>query len=368
MAENNNGRIAILYPGNVEIRASATPENNRFSTLFQALADLGVAAEPAVYHDDFCEEVRQQLLQVDGVLVWVNPIEGGRDRTVLDAMLREVAAAGVFVSAHPDVILKMGTKEVLYQTREIGWGSDTHVYRTMDELRQGLLSRLPMRQTRVLKQYRGHSGIGVWKIDLPLEPDMTHPLSGTGFQPQLDTLVRVRHAQRGSVEEEIMLGTFFARCEPYFAKSGRMIDQAYQPRLNEGMFRCYLVHDQVAGFGYQAINALYPAPPGLPTTEAPQPGPRLYYPPTMAEAQPLKHKMEQEWLPALQQLLNIKKESLPVLWDADFLLGPKNVSGEDTYVLCEINVSSVAPFPDSAIPLITKAAFIRTQAARQNRK
>ena len=38
--------------------------------------------------------------------------------------------------------------------------------------------------------------------------------------------------------------------------------------------------------------------------------------------------------------------SLPVLWDADFLYGPRTASGDDTYVLCEINVSSVIPFPD----------------------
>jgi len=47
------------------------------------------------------------------VLVWVNPIEQGLDRSRLDPLLRDVAATGVFVSAHPDVILRMGTKEVL---------------------------------------------------------------------------------------------------------------------------------------------------------------------------------------------------------------------------------------------------------------
>jgi hypothetical protein len=39
------------------------------------------------------------------VLVWVNPIHEGRNRALLDALLREVAARGVWVSAHPDVIL-----------------------------------------------------------------------------------------------------------------------------------------------------------------------------------------------------------------------------------------------------------------------
>lgn len=360
MSDQNPIRVAILYPGNYETRQGATPENNRFAPVFQMLATLGVQAEPAVYHDDFCAEVQQQLSQVDGVLVWYNPSEGGRDRTRLDAMLRDVAAAGVFVSTHPDIILKMGTKEVLYQTRHLGWGSDIDLYRTLDELRQTLPTRLANGETRVLKQYRGQSGSGVWKVELP-------PEAQPGTLPQLDTLVRVRHAQRGSVEETITLGEFFTRCEAYFANGGLMVDQAYQPRLPEGMFRCYLVHDQVAGFGHQAINALYPAPAGGSPAEAPQPGPRLYYPPTMPEAQSLKRKMEQEWLPALQQLLQIDTDHLPVLWDADFLLGPKTVSGEDTYVLCEINVSSVAPFPDSAIPLIAEAVLRQAQAARQKR-
>jgi len=43
------------------------------------------------------------------VLVWVDPIHEGQTRTVLDAMLREVASRGPWVSAHPDVILKMGS-------------------------------------------------------------------------------------------------------------------------------------------------------------------------------------------------------------------------------------------------------------------
>jgi hypothetical protein len=61
------------------------------------------------------------------------------------------------------------------------------------------------------------------------------------------------------------------------------------------MIRCYLVHHRVAGFGHQAINALFPAPLGAPSTEAPQPGPRSYHPPTMDQYQALKHKLEQEW-------------------------------------------------------------------------
>ena len=353
MTHKTNGKVAILYPGDREARQSAAPEKSRFLKVFQALAALGVQAEPAVYHDDLCDEVRRQLMQVDGVLVWFNPIEGGRDRSRLDALLREVAAAGVFVSTHPDVILKLGTKEVLYRTRGMGWGCDTHLYPSLQALREALPARLAAGAARVLKQNRGQSGDGVWKVEL------ADASAGVANAPTDATLLRVRHAKRGSIEEKISLGEFFTRCEAYFANGGKMIDQDYQPRLPEGMIRCYLVHDRVEGFGHQAINALYPAPPGAPPEAAPTPSPRLYHPATLAPFQPLKQLLEQEWMPALQRLLDIPREQLPLLWDCDFMLGPKNATGADSYVLCEINVSSVSPFPDSAVEPIAQAMLAR---------
>jgi hypothetical protein len=367
MVQDNRESTAILYPGDREARRHATPENNRLAELFRAFAAKGIQVEPAVYHDDFCEEVREQLMQVDGVLVWVNPIEGERDRSVLDSMLRDVAAAGIFVSAHPDVILKLGTKDVLYRTRDIGWGCDTHLYGSMDQMRRQLPARLAGGAARILKQNRGNGGVGVWKVQLLTETSANDERHKIAALPQPDTVIRVRHAKRGCIEEKLSLGEFLGRCEQYFAAGGRMIDQQYQERLPEGMVRCYLVHDKVAGFGHQAVNALFPAPPGGPPGVTPQPGLRLYHPPTKPEFQALKHNLERKWVSAVQQLLDIDTGSLPVLWDCDFLLGPKGENGEDTYVLCEINVSSVAPFPESAVPYVVDATRIRLREARQKR-
>lgn len=355
-------RLAIVYPGDQETRRNATPGNNRFADLFSAFAAAGVDAAPAVYHDDFRGEVLRQLLDCDGALVWVNPVEGGRDRSLLDATLREAAVAGVFVSTHPAMIQRLGTKEVLYQTREIGWGCDTHLYLSPEQMRRELPARLATGKARVLKQNRGNGGDGVWRVQLP-----EGAVAGAAG-PRLNTLVRVRHAKRGAVEEQMTIEAFCARCEPYFhAVDGRMIDQEFQERISEGMIRCYLVHDRLAGFGHQAVNALFPAPPGAPPEAAPQPGPRIYHPPSKPEFQDLKRKLEEAWVPALRRLLGIEPESLPVLWDCDFLLGPKAASGEDAYVLCEINVSSVAPYPESAVPFIVEATQARLRAARRDR-
>ena len=183
--------------------------------------------------------------------------------------------------------------------------------------------------------------------------------------PRPETIVRVRHAKRGSAEEHVTLKEFYAKCEPYFSKRGKMIDQAYQERLKEGMVRCYLVHDKIVGFGHQAVNALFPSPPGALPSEAPQPGPRLYHPPAMPEFQGLKKKGEQEWVPEMQRLLAIKTDRLPILWDCDFLFGPKKARGEDSFVLCEINVSSVAPYPDTAPPYVAEATVARLRQSQR---
>jgi hypothetical protein len=129
-----------------------------------------------------------------------------------------------------------------------------------------------------------------------------------------------------------------------------MIDQAWQPRMVEGMTRAYLVRDRVAGFGHQAVVALHPADElGV----ALQPAPRLYSDANDPRFQDLRHHLEHEWVHTLCERLGVDAAALPLLWDADFLLGERATGVAEHHVLCEINVSSVSPFPESAIrPLV----------------
>jgi hypothetical protein len=350
MADKKPPRIAILWRGDHEARRAATPQNNRFHRVFEELAAVGIDAEPAVYDEDIETEVRRQLLAVDGVLVWVDPIHQGKNRTALDAMLRDVAARGPWVSAHPEVILKMGVKEVLYRTKHLGWGTDTQLYRTPAEFAAAFPSRLQSVGPRVLKRNRGNGGIGVWKIELVPAP---------AGRPNL---VRVLEGRRGSLPEELPLTEFMTRCEPYFADDGSIIDQPFQPRLPDGMIRCYMGADKVAGFGHQLIKALIPPPPEAPDSPAAQPGPRIMHGPDAEPFQALREKMETEWTPQMMEILGIDRASLPIIWDADFLYGPRTPSGEDSYVLCEINVSSVFAIPDQAPAAIARLALSKLRS------
>jgi hypothetical protein len=318
--------------------------------VFEELAAVGVHAEPAVYAEEFADEVRAQLLAVDGVLVWVNPIQGGKTRTVLDAMLRDVATHGPWVSTHPDVVLKMGVKEVLHRTKHLGWGTDTYLYCTTAEFGDQFLLRLRSAGPRVLKQNRGNGGQGVWKVEL---------VSGAAGKA---SVVRVLQALRGSVPEEMPFSDFMTRCTAYFASDGCIVDQPFQPRLPDGMIRCYMGTDKVVGFGHQFIKALIPPPPEGPDSPAAQPGPRIMHGADAEPFQRLRAKMEAEWTPQMMDILDIDAASLPVIWDADFLYGPRTASGEDSYVLCEINVSSVFAIPDQAPATIAQLVLSRLRA------
>ena len=262
-------------------RHSVTPEISRFKAVFAALADVGVDAEPVVYEDDVLDAVRAQLATLDGVLVWVNPIHEGRNRANLDALLREVAARGVWVSAHPDVILKMGTKEVLHRTRTMSWGCDTALYRTAEAMRAELPARLAA-GPRVIKRNRGNGGQGVWKVE-------------TLASPRNRPMVRVLDATKDA-SEELALDDFLERCVEYF-EDGCVIDQPFQARLSEGVVRCYMAGDRCAGFGHQKVKALVDAPAAR--AEA---GPRLYTSNADPRFQRLRRLMEDEWTPAADLL------------------------------------------------------------------
>jgi hypothetical protein len=187
------------------------------------------------------------------------------------------------------------------------------------------------------RRLRGMGGSGVWKVEAD------GPAS-----------VHVQHAAKESVPEQLALEEFLTRCEPYFAGAGLMVEQPFQPRLAEGMIRAYMTHDQVVGFAHQYPRGLLPPADAVRT-----PATKTFELPAAPAYAELRHRLESEWVPEMQQILGVDTHSLPVIWDADFLYGPKTTAGDDTYVLCEINVSSTFAFPEHAMPTVAQTAACR---------
>src|SRR3712207_2206819 len=131
------------------------------------------------------------------------------------------------------------------------------------------------------------------------------------------------------------------------------------------MVRCYLSGDEVVGFSEQwpRAEAATTGAPALGMASA-----KTMHGPSAARFQRLRRMMEEAWVPSMLGILDLARAALPAIWDADFLLGPPDAAGEDTYVLCEINVSSVLPFPDAAAGSVARTTAKCMEAARLTRR
>lgn len=333
-------RIAIVWRGDARKSPQVRLADSRFDKLATALSDQGLAPEPCIYDETANPAVESQLAGCAAALVFVNPLQDGRRRADLDAILRRVGKAGVHVCAHPDVIDRLGVKAVLWRTRDLSWGSDVAFYENADDFAQQFPARLAT-GPRVLKPNRGNGGQGVWRVEWNGARQVTVQSADGDQRPRTMDLP----------------GLIAARLSD-FAEADGLVDQPWLPRIGEGMVRCYMAGDRVAGFGAQQVRALAPASAG-------PGGPRLYSGPDDDRFQRLRTLMEHAWAPGLCRALDLSADDLPAIWDADFLLGEKDAAGQDGYVLCEINASAVFPMPDEAPAAI--AQLIAARLARADR-
>jgi hypothetical protein len=328
--------IAILIYGDINSNRNALTEE-KYKELATSLVSEGFNVKSVLYNDDVAEKLSVELVNYDAVLVWINPIEQGNDRKKLDSLLIEISGKGCFVSTHPDVILKMGTKDILYKTKDMDWGGDTKMYTSYEDFTKRFPESLQQSGIRVLKQYRGNGGNGVYKV-IYKSPDA----------------VTVIHAMASDEETSLSMTELNAAFKPFFSNDGLLIDQEWNKNTINGMVRCYLSGTKVAGFGYQEINALYELNNNATGMHYP-PSKRYYFTEHCGLFSDLKEIMETKWVPELQGILSITEDMMPVIWDADFFINAINSpTVNKKYTLCEINVSCVSPFPPSAIQFITK--------------
>jgi len=323
--------IALLIFGEPGSTRNALTEE-KYKKLAAHFLEKGFEVDSVLYHDSVSGKLAKELLKYNAILVWVNPIEQQGDRKVLDALLAQLSSRGCFVSAHPGTILKLGTKEILYKVKDAEFGNDVNLYNSFKEFKNHFLKEVT--GVRILKQYRGNGGDGVYKVD---------------FTDLKNNKVIVTHAKNGNEEIPMTLDDFFLRFESYFNNGSMLIDQKWNPNIINGMVRCYLSGSRVTGFGYQEINALYPIINGI----YKKPGQRFYYTEDCGLFKDLKEIMENKWVSQLQKLTDISNQELPVIWDADFFINKINSeNAAEKYSLCEINASCVSPFPESSIPYI----------------
>ena len=339
-----------------------------------ALEAAGLAVTSIPFHHDHAADLSNQLSDFgpgDGILVWADPLGEGSDRRTLDRALRHAESTGAWVSARPDVIDKLGTKGVLVTTRSLGWGSDTHRYRDRDAFHHGFPARLGADGVRVLKANRGNGGRTVWKVRLP------GGSAPTALGPQAPVIVQ--HARiRDGAATIMTLAAFIHLVDESGAfdawgGTGYLVDQEFIPGITRGIVRCYLVGDAVVGFARQYPDGVIPDGPVEVVLETRPsadevmglPSPKTMYPPDEPELSDVRYRLESSWVPEMTKLLELNPDHLPALWDVDLLFadaprrhrGGRTASGDDSrYVLCEINASSIIPFPPQAPAKVSQHA------------
>jgi hypothetical protein len=155
--------IAFMIYGEPGCGRNALGEE-KYKDQASAFSAQGFQVQSALDNDHLGDTLSRELLRFDAVLVWANPIEQGNDRRKMDALLVGLAGQGCFVSTHPEVILKMETRQVLYSTKGMEWGAETNLYTSYEDFVTHFPRSLQHSGVKVLKQYRGNGVNGVYKI------------------------------------------------------------------------------------------------------------------------------------------------------------------------------------------------------------
>jgi hypothetical protein len=212
--------IALMIFGEPGSTRNALTEE-KYKKLAAHFIENGFDVDSILYHDSISGTLAKELLKYNAILVWVNPIEQQGDTNILDTLLSQLSSQGCFVSAHPDTISKMGTKEILYMVKDTEFGGDVKLYKSFEEFKERFLKNES--GIRILKQYRGNGGNGVYKVEA------TDPKSNK---------ITVTHATKGNEENLVTVDEFFTLFKSYFGIGDMLIDQEWNPNMFIGMVRC----------------------------------------------------------------------------------------------------------------------------------
>ncbi len=295
--------------------------------MVQALRDKGWKAETLFYSDADADRLLSEIPnQYDAYVSRINPgnIPGGEAKYF--DFLRALCAKGMVGLPHPDAMIAFGAKDALVKLASTSLvPDDTFAYYDMESFSKTFPVSLS-HGVRVLKQNRGSTGSGIWRVEV-IDPREYK----VGDSLPLDTKIKCTEAVDNHVEENT-LGAFIQFCEQYLVgEGGQIVDMRFMPRIKEGEIRIlfvgetpiFVVHKKPAE-GADAFSATLFS------------GAKYRYDDPSKWSQLVDPFIES--LPQVRELLG--GHDTPLLWTADFMLDDGE-DGQDAYVLGEINCSCV---------------------------
>lgn len=272
---------------------------------------------------DYCGD------RYDGYISRVNPgnLPGG-DGAYMD-FLRGRSDRGLLGMSHPEEMLGFGAKDALVKLSDTDLvPDDTFAYYDVETFRRRFPVSLSYGE-RVLKQNRGSTGSGIWRVrlrDAAAAADVTPGEALPGDTRLVCTEAVDNHS------EEWRLDEFMGFCERYIVgTNGMIVDMRFLPRVVEGEVRILLV-------GRTPVFVVHKKPA---ETEG-------AFSATLFSGARYTYDEPQRWpelietfegaFPVIGERLGVTEA--PLLWTADFMLDTRE-DGSDAYVLGEFNCSCV---------------------------
>ena len=294
----------------------------------ESLKKRGWTAEIIFYSDEDRGEIYKYT--VENACAYISRVNPGflKDETGYFQMLSELVKRGIKGLPHPHVMIYYGAKNAIEKLKGTALvPEDVYTYYDFEEFKNSFPKTLETK-TRILKQNRGSTGEGIWRVELE---------SGNGNAQKSDepityeTMVKCTEAKDNHVEI-MKLGEFIDYCVQYLdGDSGMLLDMPYLERIKEGEIRVFMLRNKV-------VNIVHKKPVDRPDA----------FSATLFSGATYTYDSPDNW-PELVELIekniNVIIERLgnydmPLIWTADFILDTDK-DGNDMYVLGEINASCV---------------------------
>lgn len=293
--------------------------------IIDSLKKRGWSAEIIFYKDEDRGEIyRHTIEKADAYISRVNP-GNLPDELGYFQMLRELVTNGVEGLPHPDAMTAYGAKNSIEKLKGTDIvPEDVYTYYSFDTLKEELPRSLAT-GVRVLKQNRGSTGEGIWRVEV---------LNGEKYKKviPLDAKLKLTEAKDNHTEEKT-LQEFLEFCIRYLeGENGMLLDMPFLPRIKEGEIRVLMLRDTI-------VNVVHKKPAD--TKDA--------FSATLFSGAKYRYDAPEQWPDLVRIIKGSLKDiqtrlgnyDLPLIWTADFILDTDKKAGADKYVLGEINASCV---------------------------
>ncbi|MCV6630182.1 MAG: Cj0069 family protein [Flavobacteriaceae bacterium] len=295
--------------------------------ILNAIKAKGWDCEVVYFRDAWKEQIIDYAKdRFDGYISRINPGNLPNGEKEYFEALRTLSDKGLVGMAHPDAMLNFGAKDALVKLAKTDLvPDDTYAYYDIKTFEETFPKSISFGE-RVLKQNRGSTGEGIWRVqiadDIDYKPGDSLPLS---------TKLKCTEAVDNHVEYNT-LGEFMKFCEQYIVgENGMLVDMRFMPRIKEGEIRILMVGDT-------PIFVVHKKPAD--SADA--------FSATLFSGAKYTYDKPEQWkelvdmfnaeLPTISDKLG--GFDIPLIWTADFMLD-WDENKKDIYVLGEINCSCV---------------------------